>query len=452
MRHMALRNTKCCPKLAVCCLLCCFSSALLGQVDTPPEPAAPPAQADNTHADVAASSLEVATQLLAVTARYRMGAVADRVRVTLVSDDGHSDMNSLIIRTVPGKSGLCRLEFGPMTLVAQRGVLRGVHSRDRWTFVEVPASDPSAGPGKVVAELLPMLVLPQISLAFDEDAVDWCPLVDDLVWDSGRRVNVDGASGVELRGHWTHGNATLVIAEGRVRKVAVDLDEAGSKRVIVDCSPVEPGDPEAWPLDITGRRKLNDLALLGPLDDPLEVGEHWPTTLSVIDATTGMPIELVETNASDRLAKHLRPVIIFSDDASDLNASLDEVAQGLLSLRRGLLQGRLDGRIDKRLRLGPVIGVVQTAQDGQTLDRLASLKQVWTGMFGEKTSPLASGATLSWMARESRVLDRLIPGAQCVLVLLDERGTILAKFAIHPAAGLDDAVLSEYLLSVLHNR
>jgi len=380
---------------------------------------------------VAASSLEVSTQLWAVIARYRFAAVADRVRITLVSPDGKSDMNSLSIRTVPGDSGLARLEFGDITLVARRGVLRAIHARDRATYVEISADDKDANPATVLRDLLPVLALPQISLAFDEGDVSWCPLVTELAWESAQRITIDGAGGVRLSGKSSVGRALLEIAEGRVRRFEADLTPDGQTRLIVECTPITPGDPATWPLDLAGRRKLTSLALLRPLGPGLHTGDSWPTTLTLTAILTEQPLT---GNTSLAHNSAIQPIYLYRDGKTEAETRVvfAILAQTLREFGRDLLRGRIAGRLDKRLRLLQMIGVVEVAQDGQTLDRLDELQRQWQAFFSAENRVLPSVPALAWVAVDTRLIDRLWPGASGVLVLLDGSGRIIASLPVEP--------------------
>lgn len=388
----------------------------------PPKPAAGPAE------PTVAGSMEVAAHLWAVIGRYRFAATADRVRVTLVRPGGRSDMHSLVVRCVPGSAGLARLEFDDLTLVARRGGLRAVHGRDPTAYAEIPASESAGDPASVLRDLLPPLAIPQLSLAFDPAEVDWCPLVSGLMWESAERVAFDGHDGVRLRGRTDVGEASLDLVAARVRRFEADLDSAGGTRLIVECEPLEPSDPAGWALDLTGRRRTDSLRALRALGAAIVVGGRMPRLSALL---VGRPEERVlGAEEGDDLGAEtrLRAAVLMRDDTApeQSRAIAEALLGGVIACRRDLLRGRIDGVYSKRLRLEGPVGVVLAETTGGILERIDRQAEAWRAAVEAVWPAESEGPELVWAADEGRVVDRLAPGAQGVLVLYDGRGTIRA--------------------------
>ena len=402
------------------------------QSSVPPVAASPASEpADSSAAPAAdssaAGSMEVAAHLWAVIGRYRFAATADRVRVTLVQPGGRSDMLSLVVRCVPGSAGLVRLELGELIVVARQGEMRAVHGKDPTTYVELRASAESAGPADVVRELLPPLALPQLSLAFDPAEVDWCPLVTGLRWERAERLLLDGHDGVRLWGSTDIGKATLDLAGARVRRFEADLDTEG-RRLIIECEPFEPGDPAAWVLEVDGRRAVDRLEALRPLGARVRVGERLPR-IEMLTVETQEELVLggdPDAGFAGRFRFHA--VLLFRDDvpAVETEAIVASVLAGMIECRRELLRGRIDGRYAKQVRLVDVVGVVQAEAKGGILGRLHTQAEAWGRAVGSVLPAESVEPVLAWQADGSRLLDRLAPGAQAVLVMHDARGTIRA--------------------------
>ncbi|QKK09091.1 MAG: hypothetical protein HND58_13590 [Planctomycetota bacterium] len=220
---------------AVLCL-CAGASAQPAETTDPADAgvASGPARAS------VAGSMEVAAHLWGVIGRYRFAATADLVRVTLVRPGGRSDMHSMEVRCVPGANGMARIELGELTIEARRGFLRAVHRRDPTTFfgeAVIPAGAPDSqpNPAGVLRSTLPPLPIPHLSLAFDAAEVDWCPLVEGLVWERAERLDDGTRDGVRLEGRTDLGKASLEMAGARVRRFEADLEPSGETRVIVEC-------------------------------------------------------------------------------------------------------------------------------------------------------------------------------------------------------------------------
>lgn len=412
----------------------------LVQPETPPDPSGPPEVAP-----AEAGSMEVAANLWGVIGRYRYTATADRVRVTLVQPGGRSDMHSLVVRCVPGAAGFARLELGDMTLVAGGGVLRAIHEHDPTSYAELAGGD-GASPAGVLRRLLPPLAIPQLSLAFDPAEVDWCPLVEGLVWEHAERVRVDGADGVRLRGRSAVGGASLVLAAARVRRFEADLDADGGTRLIVECEPLETGDPAAWGLDVGSRWRVDVLGALRPLGARVGEGDRLPRArlITAGDHTErrlgaeGEPVAFAESR--------LYLVLLMRDDMAPARAAVAArvAASAMAETRRELVRGQISGGLPKRLRLVELLGVIQAQTSGGILERIASQTEVWEGAVGESLPPDEPRPVLAWFADESRLIDRLVPGAEAVLVMHDGLGVVRSVLPIGPEA--DAGVLQRALV------
>jgi hypothetical protein len=403
-------------------LLALRSSHAGAQVETRP---APPGETPPPSLS-AAGSMEVAANLWAVIGRYRYAATADRVRVTLVRPGGRSDMLSLIVRCVPGASGLARLELGELTLVAQGGRLLAVHGRDPTTYAELQAPQAGADPASVLRALLPPLAIPQLSLAFDPAEVEWCPLVRGLAWENAERVAIGGHDGVRLSGRTETGAAAIELAGARVRRFEADLEAGGQTRLIVECEPLEPGDPAGWGVDLSGRRRVSGLAALQPLGPAIAVGDPFPRLRVVTVASPDERVLGVEPQPGLFPESRYYAALLVRDDlpAETTRAAAEAAISGITELRRELLRGRLDGRLDKRVRFAELVGVVQAQTTEGMLERVAQQSGAWLAAV----EPVAEAErpVLAWTGGEGRLIDRFAPGAAAVVVLYDGAGVIRA--------------------------
>lgn len=407
----------------------------LVQPETPPDAPGP----------VEAGSMEVAANLWGVIGRYRYTATADRVRVTLVQPGGRSDMHSLVVRCVPGAAGFARLELGDLTLVAGGGVLRAIHEHDPTSYAELAGGN-GASPAGVLRGLLPPLAIPQLSLAFDPAEVDWCPLVEGLVWEHAEQVRLDGADGVRLRGRSAVGGASLVLAEARVRRFEADLAADGETRIIVECEPLETGDPSAWGLDVRSRRRVDGLGALRPLGARVGEGDRLPRARLITAGTQTERRLGAEAEPAAFAESRLYLVLLMRDDLEPARAAAAaRVAAGAMAeTRRELVRGRISGELPKRLRLVELLGVIQAQTSGGILERIASQAEVWDGAVGESFPAGEARPVLAWFADESRLIDRLAPAAEAVLVMHDGLGEIRSVLPIGPEA--DAGVLQRALV------
>lgn len=393
----------------------------------PAQPAAEPLTEAAPETDQPIDSLEVSAQLWAVIARYRFAATADRVRITLAEPSGRSDMHSLVVRCIPGAAGLARLELGEMVLTASGGRLVAVHADDPTTYALVEAAEPGADPADVLRLLLPPLPIPQLSLAFDEGDVEWCPYVADVRWHGAERLIRGGERGMRLTGASPSGQAVLEVVAGRVRRFEAELGGPSGPRLIVECEPIAPGDLSGWAIDTSDRVRVDSVARLRPLGAPLGPGASWPRTPVVrVGGSEARPWP--EEAPPGATAHELRAVwLVRADEPPErVRAMAGTALRALLETRREILRGRMDGRFDKRLGLRQILALTLAEQIGGSVEDLSGLEQAWTAAVADAWPERSAAPEFGWTAAQPRLIDRLSPGAASVLVLIDGRGAILA--------------------------
>ena len=429
----------------------CVSAAALAQPADTVEPAQIGDSATESRSPVA-GSMEVAAHLWGVIGRYRFAATADLVRVTLVRPGGRSDMHSMEVRCVPGANGLARIDLGELTIEARQGRLRAVHRRDPTTYYNEEITPPDStesqlDPASVLREVLPPFPIPHLSLAFDSAEVDWCPLVTGLVWDSAERLDDGTREGVRLVGKTDMGNASLEIAGARVRRFEADLEPTGRTRVIVECEPLGPSDPDGWVLDVGGRRTATGLASLGPLGPRLEVGQSLPRLELSRVGEREAPVLPAPDEPLLRMASSFRAVLFLRDDAApalvrDIAASL---ANAYADTSRDLLRGRLDGVYDKRVQLAGLAGAVEVTTDDTVLARLEAIADAWRDAIAATGRSFPDGSGIGWFVTDARLVDRLALAADAVVVVLDDNRQIRAIVPVHgrtPSAEVAAAILN----------
>lgn len=405
-----------------------------------PDRGADPSQIVNTTeaGSSTAGSMEVAAHLWGVIGRYRFAATADLVRVTLVRPGGRSDMHSMEVRCVPGSSGLARLELGDLSVEARQGVLRAVHRRDPTTYVKVTPDIPAGegelkkDPASVLRAVLPPLPIPHLSLAFDAAEVDWCPLVTGLVWERAERLEDGPRDGVRLVGRTDTGTASLEIAGARVRRFEADLEPTGRTRIIIECEPLEPSDPDSWVLDVQGRRLVAGLGSLAPLGPATEVGESLPR-LSVqgIDGQSApvLPESAEHTFGSERTFR----VVLFLRNSTPpefVREAAGKLAEAYTTVSRDVLRGRLDGTYDKRLRLAGLTALVEVTTDSTVLERLRTEARVWDDATSAMPQGIAGGKAIGSFVSGDRMVDRLAFTAEAAMVMIDDNRKIRAILPI----------------------
>lgn len=418
---------------AVLCL-CAGASAQPAETTDPADAgvASGPARAS------VAGSMEVAAHLWGVIGRYRFAATADLVRVTLVRPGGRSDMHSMEVRCVPGANGMARIELGELTIEARRGFLRAVHRRDPTTFfgeAVIPAGAPDSqpNPAGVLRSTLPPLPIPHLSLAFDAAEVDWCPLVEGLVWERAERLDDGTRDGVRLEGRTDMGKASLEMAGARVRRFEADLEPSGETRVIVECEALEPSDPDGWVLDVQGRRLASSLASLGPLGPRLEIGQALPRIDLSGVGDDEAPILPDPDEPLLRLASSYRTVLFLRDNTPPefVRGISSMLATAYADTARELLRGRLDGVYDKRVRLAGLAAAVEVTTDDSVLARLDACAEAWREAVAATGRPFPNGAGFGWFVTDTRLVDRLALASEAAVVVLDDNRQIKAILPVH---------------------
>lgn len=433
----------------------CLCAVVSAQPAETADPADAGVSSGQTGSSVA-GSMEVAAHLWGVIGRYRFAATADLVRVTLIRPGGRSDMHSMEVRCVPGANGLARIELGDLTLEARGGFLRAVHRRDPTTYFgkAIPAAEgPQSDPASVLRSTLPPLPIPHLSLAFDAAEVDWCPLVTGLVWERAERLDNGTRDGVRLVGRTDMGKTSLEMAGARVRRFEADLEPSGQTRVIVECEPLEPSDPDGWVLDVQGRRLASSLASLGPLGPRLEVGQALPRLdLSGVGDQKAPKLPDPEEPLL-RLASSFRTVLFLRDDTPPefVRGVTSMLANAYADTARELLRGRLDGAYDKRLRLAGLAAAVEVTTDDTVLARLDSCAEAWREAVEATGRPFPNGAAIGWFVTDTRLVDRLVDrlalASDAAVVVLDDNGQIKAILPVH--ARTQQAEIASALLQAI---
>ena len=409
-----------------------------------------PAVAHTQPDSEAAGSLEVSAQLWGVIARYRFGATADRVRVTLAQASGRSDMLSLVVRCVPGAAGLARLELGGVVLAAARGAITAVHENDPTTYALLAASNPDANPAEILRELLPPLPIPQLSLAFDPGDVDWCPLVHGVRWESAARIEHGGERGVRLTGRSEAGPAALELVAGRVRRFEAVIDGDSGTSLIVESEPVAPGDPALWAIDTSGRRRVERLGDLRALGSQLGPGAAWPglrITSSARGETSDWPARAAPSDAAASLELRAAWLVRAGGGPESVRPLAEKAIGAVIDLRREIVRGGLAGRFDKRLAVREFVGIALIEQEGRTFELLGAQRASWEAALDAVWPEGQARPEMVWSPAEARPLDRVSPGAASALVLIDGRGVVLA--AIPVTASTAPAELSAALTGQL---
>jgi hypothetical protein len=273
--------------------------------------------------------------------------------------------------------------------------------------------------------------------------------VTGLVWERAERLSDGTRDGVRLLGTTDMGRASLEIAGARVRRFEADLEPTGQTRVIVDCEPLEPSDPDGWVLGVQERRRVTGLSRLESLGPRLVPGQLLPQVdIRGIGSEDGPVLpEPDEPTIAGGLG--FRVVLLLRDSStpSFIGETVRKVVDAYQSTSRDLLRGRIDGLYDKRVRLNGLSGLVEVTTDATVFDRLNAKAEAWANSVGTSEPNRSAQPKLGWFVTDTRLVDRLALSSEAVVVVLDENRQIRAVLPL--GDGVAEVGIRHTLLGVV---
>lgn len=225
---------------------------------------------------------------------YHRGPVADRVQIRVVPKNGNERRATALLRLDRGDAAgfrprQLRLELGSLLIHADHAMLLAISRLEQRSCFE---TELAAGlKPEQLAGVMPPLPLPQIEIAFGDDAKLQRPLlyVRDVTWNGIESKTLANKPMYLVKGTSRAGEVTVMIDQvtGRLRQFTAEITAAGSEgqmRLEVSSTPLDAGDPQTWPLNSADRERVAALDLLGPRAGDLTIGQRFPA-LPILDAT-----------------------------------------------------------------------------------------------------------------------------------------------------------------------
>jgi hypothetical protein len=375
----------------------------------------------------------VGDTLAKVVSAYRAGPIADRVVLRVTRARAEAEGSAAAVVRVDAASRRVRLELGPLTVSADGAVLAAVArgDPDRAAVWELGAPWTPADLG-----LLPPLLLPHPALAFGADAALSEPLpgVSGVVWTSAAGfIGPGGRRTVELRGAGPWGDVRLTIdpATHRISKLALDWRGPGDlTRYELSLTPVEPGDPGAWPIALESRVRVGGLAELAPRTTLMPKGSAVLEAFPLRDAEGGAWGEA--DFAPDTL---VLLAVRAGEEADALGGRPDELA-GLVAIAEAASRAA-----------APVVVRLAAVFEAGSFSRevVRRLDAEWSpalAMIEGEPAAVAPSVVL-WSGAGERFFNALHPGADAAIVVVRGDGGLAGVVALNGRGADGEALRAE---------
>lgn len=339
-----------------------FAQTGLAQAPPADQPADPPAEL---------LRLDPGEVFRSITDAYRAGPIAERVTVTAVSEHRQREQTATVFVDAPGKSAL--LELGPLRALARNGELRVTHKRRGDRYAIFPAGGRSIA--AIVADSLPPIPLPELSLAFDDpaDPVHLTPFPGIIEWTDA--MHAPGATKLVLIGAGPGTRVTYVVNTETWRLIAGVLTTPDSGlHIEMTFEGIDPGDPAEWAIGTQGKSPVPTLAQLQPGDTDIGAGAPAPP---MVFFTLGSKPWRLEADHEGPIAllffREISPAVLAARDAITTAVGAGDQP---FDVQPVLVTSRLVG-IDLFERLGRTVHaygdhVLWTASPEATIDRFTT--------------------------------------------------------------------------------
>ena len=361
------------------------------------------------HADYALDALRRA---------YRDAPIAERVTIahTVARRTAFDELTVRVLHTPDRRQA--RIELPTLTISAS-----GDASHTRIVAVR-PDNDTVAFvrdfdeplTSSLLARIFPPIPAPQLSLAFDEDAPPAPSHARDF--DQAAPDCIITRAGDE--------RTTLVLAPtGRLAGMWVETDAACLRLRI---QPVDPGAPQQWGIDTSGRRIVRDLRALRPPPQPFALHEEFPIS-ELQDARLAIwPLDraLAPDETLRRVEERYFVLIFFrlphavpeqTRVLKRVDAAIDAAQQAAddLARRSRSPEGLGPRRALVRTIVRPVACLDVSQARRSTIDDLAARWRLETGE-----------SALLWTLSPPDTIDRLAPRTDVAIAILDQQRRLVS--------------------------
>ena len=329
--------------------------------------------------------------------------------------------DTFTVRIDPGEPGSPR----PRAMLLELGALRVYVGGGRLTAVSSSAPDkvftrecPGAmTPGRL-AEMIPPLLLPQLAL-ISGDAGFATPLAHlaGVAWSDGVADETVRPPTVTMKGTSPNGSIEVIssIPTGRLQKISASFRRGETEGVLdLTFRAIDPGDPARWVIPIEGRQVvglLSELRAAARPVGPAVIGELSPNiSLHRFDMTGWTLHEgLVGAEPGTWLA-----VVLFKlpFQASITQDGGNEPRIAIRSLQSAL-QEQSGSALSPKVRCA-VAAVMELKEFSR--DRWAEARRQWAEALAKGGPPGA--AELMWASGAPESIDRFLPGAGAVIVVV----------------------------------
>lgn len=365
---------------------------------------------------------------------------ADAVQVRFRAPGGAERSDGLIVRVRATPNGVesARVEFGPLRLFASGGHITLINTNAPSKYLQREYAAPLTAAS--LSGVTPPIPLPELALANQNDPfTDPSPYTTGVTWTSaaietslrGRFLTLSGAGK----------NSRITIAanpdNGRlVHLTATITSRDGESTLDLQVHPIDPGDASAWAISTDGRERVASLTDLHPAAPPttgqVQPGQPVPDLiLSGPDHSRWSLHTALESAAKDAAPKPAPSLvlILFREPANP-----DQAADAVKSAQAA--SAALDALKDTAPFTTAAAVVIELGDFSP--EKWVQAQSAWS------PASTTSKRLLLWASSAAQTIDRFIPGAQAIAIIITPDRTLRAAIRLDGRPS-DAAPLSEEL-------
>ncbi len=267
---------------------------------------------------------------------YRSGPIGETVQMRVKDAMGREQRAEIVVRIdagdpATGRPRRARLDLGQLTLSIDGDRLLATHRLERNRYAEFTLAPLPLR--EALSAVMPVLLLPELVLA-DLGRADCADLglfatPRTPSWDP---PSIDRPTGKSLLTA-TAGDAKLKVladrASGRLASLQMNSPGGDVRSIELTVRPLDPGPTDSWLVQTEGRTRVDTLADLQNSIEGFQVGERFPSTLTLL--TTGL-------RDWEEVSQNLTSVLIFVriDTSGITNSDAAQRDAALADLRRSV--------------------------------------------------------------------------------------------------------------------
>jgi len=375
---------------------------------------------------------------------------AEEMTIKLRGPQGPERAETVAVRIDPGDGRGKRprrvsLDLGPLRVYASQGRLTAISSLAPGRYFQCPYQGELTP--ATLASILPPIPLPQLELASQERMTfpNPTPYTTNVVWSGASAQSTTRPPTMTLTGSGPSGPVTLVanLTTARLLRLSATIHgPAGDTTLELSCRVQEPGDPESWPIAIEGREpvaSLSELRLAPPKPKgPVQPGQAVPDmSFSRTDLSAWTLHAAFDVGPLPNAPAPVLALVLFRGYPAPERAaaSMEDARTGIDALRS--IRRETPGPELVGFSAGAAI-VIELGEFSRA--KWDAAARAWASK-APGPDPLFTADELMWASSGAQSIDRFLPDAGAVVVVIGPdkvlRGVVALDGRARDRSGLD---------------